>query len=490
LTVGVTAKAKEVNAMDRLLLSSCLLVIFALSNVELGWSQTAIVADLPAPETKLPTHIPVKIPIRLYWGYLIIVEGSIGNVHKLNFLVDTGAYPSVVDQTIAHDLGLAEQPSRVNLSNKSVQTGLVILPSLLLGSVGAESLPVLTEDLSFLRKALGCKVDAIIGLDVLGKSSFTINYRTKEMLLGPVERLTFSAPFDTDVPIVTIRTKFQNQQLRLVVDTGGPDLMLFQSRMPSSASFQELGTEKTADVSGSFRRRKVRIPEVFLGKETIGTQIASVVDDQKDAGDNFDGVLGMRGPQFSKIAFDFEHRRFFWDLPVVAPAISVSIYDDVQLSPRVLAEAEDETARVYQKAGITISWIECKSSKTDSAPDLRCQDPPSAVHLNLRIIPHASKSGDGIFGVAFLSAEGTGAYSDVSYNSAEELDRDWHVGLARVLGHVMAHELGHLLLGSNAHSRQGIMCPSWHGGELRLASMGALLFSQEQAQFMRERLAR
>jgi hypothetical protein len=175
---------------------------------------------------------------------------------------------------------------------------------------------------------------------------------------------------------------------------------------------------------------------------------------------------------------------------VVAPAISVSIYDDVQLSPRVLAEAEDETARVYQKAGITISWIECKSSKTDSAPDLRCQDPPSAMHLNLRILPHASKSGDGIFGVAFLSAEGTGAYSDVSYNSAEELDRDWHVGLARVLGHVMAHELGHLLLGSNAHSRQGIMCPSWHGGELRLASMGALLFSQEQAQFMRERLAR
>ena len=46
------------------------------------------------------------------------------------------------------------------------------------------------------------------------------------------------------------------------------------------------------------------------------------------------------------------------------------------------------------------------------------------MHLNLRIIPHASKSGDGIFGVAFLSAEGTGAYSDVSYNSAEELDRE------------------------------------------------------------------
>ena len=81
-------------------------------------------------ETQSLVHVPVKLPLRLYWGYLVIVEGSIGNVQKLNFLVDTGAYPSVVDQKIAHDLGLAEEPGRVNLSNKSVQTRVVVLPSL------------------------------------------------------------------------------------------------------------------------------------------------------------------------------------------------------------------------------------------------------------------------------------------------------------------------------------------------------------------------
>jgi hypothetical protein len=165
------------------------------------------------------------------------------------------------------------------------------------------------------------------------------------------------------------------------------------------------------------------------------------VDDHKDDGDNFDGVLGMKGPQFSKIAFDLECRQFSWELPVVTPAITVAVYDDVELTPRVLAETQDEATGIYQKVGVTVSWIECKSSKTDAEPDLRCQDPPSPTHLNLRIVSHAAKTSDSIFGAAFLSAAGTDGYSDVSIDSVEELDRDWHVGLARVLGDVMAHEL-------------------------------------------------
>jgi predicted aspartyl protease len=291
---------------------SSLFLVLTLSYPSHTCSQTAMVSPDPKGQETL-SQAPTKVSFRLHWGYLVIVEGSIGDVRNLNFLVDTGAYPSIIDQKIAHNLGLAERPARVNVSIKSVQTGLVILPSLHLGPVRVESLPVLTQDLSLFQKAIGYKLDAIVGLDVLRKSSFSINYRTKEILFGPVESMSFSAPFETDTPVVTIRMESQHRQLRLMIDTGGPDLMLFHSRMSDSTGFQTLGTEKVTDAGGAFLRRKVRIPEVYLGKAQIGSQVGFVVDDRKDEGDNFDGVLGVRGAQFWKIAFDFEHRRFCWE---------------------------------------------------------------------------------------------------------------------------------------------------------------------------------
>jgi len=300
--------------MNRLVLFGCLLLISTTSFVESGWARTPGASNRDRKqEAESASHVSAKLPVRLYGGYLVVAEGAIGKVRKLNFLVDTGACPSVVDQQIVRDLKLAEQPERVNLWNKSVQARQVVLPSIVLGPVQAESIPVLSEDLSSLQKALGFKVHAIVGMDVLSKSSFTINYKAKEILFGPPESLAHSVPFETDTPIVTVPMSFHDRRLRMVVDSGGPDITLFRSRVSETIGLHALGTEMVADAGGTFRRTKVRFSEVYLGKETVGAQNAFLVDDKKDEGDDFDGVLGVKGLQFWKVAFDFENRRLSWN---------------------------------------------------------------------------------------------------------------------------------------------------------------------------------
>ena len=150
--------------------------------------------------------------------------------------------------------------------------------------------------------------------NILRKSSFTIDYRNREILFGPVEAMTFSAPFDTDTPVVTVRMSLRKQKRRLVVDTGGPDLMLFQSRGLDSTWFRDARDTECFRRQWNIPAQEGHDTEVYLGKELIGARVAYVVDDRKDDGDDFDGVLGMKGPQFRKIAFDFEHRRFYWEL--------------------------------------------------------------------------------------------------------------------------------------------------------------------------------
>lgn len=307
--------------MIRLVFCSCLLLTTTLL-VEIGWARTPSASNNAGKQEAEASSHSVKLPVRLFAGYLVIAEGAIGNLHNLNFLVDTGASPSVVDQKIAHDLKLAEQPERVNLWNKSVQARQVVIPSLSLGPVRVESIPVLAEDLSFLQKALGFKVHAIVGMDVLRKSSFTINYKAKEILFGVPENMAYSVPFETDTPVITVRMGFQDRRLRMVVDSGGLDLTLFRSRVSEPTGLQAMGTETVADAGGTFQRTKVRIPELHIGKETLGAQTAFLVDDRKDEGDDFDGVLGVGGLQFGKVAFDFENRRFSWELRDTSPLLT------------------------------------------------------------------------------------------------------------------------------------------------------------------------
>ncbi|PYX01499.1 MAG: hypothetical protein DMG86_10090 [Acidobacteria bacterium] len=146
---------------------------------------------------------------------------------------------------------------------------------------------------------------------------------------------------------------------------------------------------------------------------------------------------------------------------------TVRLYSDVQLSTKALVQAQQEAVRIFRQAGVETVWVQ---------------------FLVMRIVSKALTSAESIFGMAFLS-EGRGTYSDLFYDSVEKLHQECGASVPRVLGHVMAHELGHLLLGSNAHVEIGIMRPRWHGEQLRAVERGTLFFTPEQARLMQYRLS-
>jgi hypothetical protein len=164
--------------------------------------------------------------------------------------------------------------------------------------------------------------------------------------------------------------------------------------------------------------------------------------------------------------------------------VTVFVYDDAQVPSDTLSRAEQQAAKIFWRAGLDVIWL--NRARINAGPDtVANKEIEGTGRLVLRIIPvAASSTSDTAFGVAFLAANGTGRYGDVFWERAEELHAKWNVDLGGILGSVMAHEMGHLLLGSNAHAISGIMRAHWESGELRRIAMGTLFFLPEQAKRM------
>ena len=162
------------------------------------------------------------------------------------------------------------------------------------------------------------------------------------------------------------------------------------------------------------------------------------------------------------------------------PKIRVLVYNMAKVPSPILVQAEKEASRIFNDAGIYLMWEECPCSQGLGPEDLM-----------LRIIPQLfgsrrSKIGSNALGYAPASEDG-GFLATVFFSRVEQVTKGGPV--APVLGNAVAHELGHLLLGQDAHTPDGIMRAYWSRDFLKLAQLGLLNFTSEQAQLMREHLS-
>ena len=158
----------------------------------LVWTGLGVVGQSDARGYRKPPQPTSSVSFTLYNDYLIVVRGSAGPLKGLNFLIDTGTSPSILDQRLAQRLRLTPTPAVIEAVGGNVQGSMATAPSLQFGPLRRENLPILIRDLSTLQ--LPIQLDGIVGLDVLGQNTFVIDYASRRISFDPSPSLPASTP--------------------------------------------------------------------------------------------------------------------------------------------------------------------------------------------------------------------------------------------------------------------------------------------------------
>lgn len=161
--------------------------------------------------------------------------------------------------------------------------------------------------------------------------------------------------------------------------------------------------------------------------------------------------------------------------------ITVLVNNSTRVSKPVLKQMEVETGRIFRAAGVEVAWVECGVGG-------ECRSVPGTNQFVLHIVPNGRTAVDSVLGIAFLGPDGGGKYCNVFLERVEKEHRKSGADIAQLLGAIAAHELGHLVLGSNSHWPVGVMMPLWDEPALTKVGMGDLFFTPEQVSTMRQRI--
>jgi hypothetical protein len=172
--------------------------------------------------------------------------------------------------------------------------------------------------------------------------------------------------------------------------------------------------------------------------------------------------------------------------------ITLRVYDYVYMDRPGLLAAEREAAAILAQAGVKVRWVDCPTSHAELDSYAACQSAWQANDFVLRLLPNTMLDSwapwQDALGVAY-EGDGPPAYvASVFYDRVHSLCQGGRAPLPVLLGRAMAHEIGHLLLGTHSHSSTGIMRARWFGEDLSLAG-AHLMFTAEQSRQIKRRLA-
>jgi predicted aspartyl protease len=238
-------------------------------------------------------------------------------MQDMNFLLDTGAVPSVLGQRAAALLGIRGERRSLTLLNKESQAEYVTVDEVQFGWIRAVRLPMVVVELAHLEQRLGTRIDAIIGLDMLVGQDISIDYKHRKITRGlsglarhSVDVETFTA---SGAPYWVVPISLGGVGFRVLLDTGANDLGLFAPR--GSKPFKFVRSETIAHDSAAGEQKAFAMSPMILvlndGK--FKNQVAVIVGEAPGALREIDGVLGPTVLGITRIELDWEQKCLRWD---------------------------------------------------------------------------------------------------------------------------------------------------------------------------------
>jgi hypothetical protein len=246
-----------------------------------------------------------RLPLKIIRNFLVVAEGHIGGFSEpQNFVLDTGTAPSVINLKLGTHLAMGSTPASTAVLGAQVNVRASTLPEIDLGPIRALSLPVLLNDLSPLENDIGIPIAGIIGMDVLWRSNFRLDYDKREIDFGAISHEGVPVRFDARAGIAVADARVGGKSVRMLVDTGSQFVVLL------GGNFADTGWLALRNISksgASLAGQKMPIqefsaPDIILGGQHFSKGTAYLVPGGADP--VFDGLLGVRALGFRILSYD------------------------------------------------------------------------------------------------------------------------------------------------------------------------------------------
>jgi hypothetical protein len=228
--------------------------------------------------------------------------------------VDTAAPSSMVENRVAERLHLErnEKVEIVSYDHTKVAE-VTYLPDFRFGPIQATGLPVLRGDLSSFVNLLGVGIDVIVGMDMLSRHNFAINFERQAFSFARAVGCEYYVPFQTIMKLVAVDVRLGEYKALLAIDTGARELALFHDCTGAGAEGMEIqGAYRVRHFSGESTFPHGRLSRLEMGSCKWKDLPAVALGSVKGTFVSLDGVLPLSCLRLKLVYLDFERHMLGW----------------------------------------------------------------------------------------------------------------------------------------------------------------------------------